>query len=115
MTIDEKIAVLTEKAAAKRQKLANITESIERRKNTAKVLNSEIEALAKNIFDLEAERLFAVLKEKEISVAEIVEAVSAGIFDSNSAENCAINNTENIMQEEMTDEIDSSGKTVGNA
>ena len=58
-----------------------------------------------------------MLKDKGIGIGTVIEAVSTGIFDENSAadgkENGAINST--IEQEEHKNETGSSGKTVGNA
>lgn len=112
MTIDEKIASYTEKLEGKKQKLAEVTAAIEKKKATAKSLSNEIESLSKSIFDMEAQRLFGMLKDKGIGIGTVIEAVTTGIFDN---ENCAINSTEQIKQEEKTDEISSSGKTLGDA
>ena len=112
MTIDEKIASYTEKLEGKKQKLAEVTAAIEKKKATAKSLSNEIESLSKSIFDMEAQRLFGMLKDKGIGIGTVIEAVTTGIFDN---ENCAINSTEQIKQEEKTDEISSSGKALGNA
>lgn len=112
MTIDEKIASYTEKLEGKKQKLAEVTAAIEKKKAVAKSLSGEIESLTKSIFDMEAQRLFGMLKDKGIGIGTVIEAVTTGIFDN---ENCAINSTEQIKQEEKTDEISSSGKTLGDA
>lgn len=121
MTIDEKIASLTEKAETKKKKLSAVTAVIEKKKAVAKSLTSEIETLTKNIFDLKAQRLFGMLKDKGIGIGTVIEAVTTGIFDTENCaangteENGAINSTEQIIQEEKTDEISGSGKTVGDA
>ena len=121
MTIDEKIASYTEKLEVKKQKLAEVVATIDKKKAVAKALSNEIESLTKSIFDMEAQRLFGMLKEKGIGIGTVIEAVTTGIFDK---EECAINSTneigtdnsaKEIKQEEKTDEIIGSGKALGNA
>ena len=121
MTIDEKIASYTEKVESNKQKLAEVTAAIEKKKAAAKSLSNEIESLTKSIFDMEAQRLFGMLKDKGIGIGTVIEAVTTGVFDK---EECAINSTnengsdnsaEEIKQEEITDEISGSGKALGNA
>ncbi len=116
MTVAEKIISLNEKLARKQEKLAETNASIERKRNAAKALNSEIEAIKKSLFDLNMEQLFSMLKDKGIGIEEITEAVTAGIFDKpETVEDCAINSTKNMKQEEKTDDISGSGETLGNA
>lgn len=121
MTIDEKIASYTEKVESKKQKLAEVVATIDKKKAVAKSLSNDIESLTKSIFDMEAQRLFCMLKDKGIGIGTVIEAVTTGIFDK---EECAINSTnengadnsaEEIKQEEITDEISGSGKALGNA
>ena len=116
MNTDEKIAAYSEKVEVKKKKLDEITAVIEKKKTAAAALKADIDALSKNIFELEAQRLFSMLKDKGIGT--VIEAVSTGIFDNensaaDSKENGAINST--IEQEENKNETGSSGKTVGNA
>ena len=117
LNIDEKIAAYSEKVEVKKKKLDEITAVIEKKKPAAAALKADIDALSRNIFELEAQRLFSMLKDKGIGIGTVIEAVSTGIFDENSAadgkENGAINST--IEQEEHKNETGSSGKTVGNA
>lgn len=117
LNIDEKIAAYSEKVEVKKKKLDEINAVIEKKKTAAAVLKADIDTLSKNIFELEAQRLFSMLKDKGIGIGTVIEAVSTGIFDENSAadgkENGAINST--IKQEENKNETGSSGKTVGNA
>lgn len=117
LNIDEKIAAYSEKVEAKKKKLDEITAVIEKKKTAAAALKADIDSLSRNIFELEAQRLFSMLKDKGIGIGTVIEAVSTGIFDENSAadgkENGAINST--IEQEENKNETGSSGKTVGNA
>lgn len=117
LNIDEKIAAYSEKVEVKKKKLDEITAVIEKKKTAAAALKADIDALSRNIFELEAQRLFSMLKDKGIGIGTVIEAVSTGIFDENSAadgkENGAINST--IEQEEHKNETGSSGKTVGNA
>lgn len=121
MTIDEKIASYTEKLEGKKQKLAEVMATIDKKKAVAKALSNEIESLSRSIFDMEAQRLFGMLKDKGIGIGTVIEAVTTGIFDNEKCainstdENGAINSTEQIKQEEKTDEISSSGKTLGDA
>jgi len=112
LNIDERITSLNEKAAVKRKRLAAIMQDIEKKKAVAQALTAEIKGYEKNIFDLEAQRLLDKLKSKGVGITSVIEAVEAGIFDEKS---CAINSTEQKTQEDKTDEISSSGKTVGNA
>lgn len=117
MNTDEKIAAYSEKVEVKKKKLDEINTVIEKKKTSAAALKADIDALSKNIFELEAQRLFRMLKDKGIGIGTVIEAVSTGIFDENSAadgkENGAINST--IKQEENKNETGNSGKTVGNA
>ena len=117
LNIDEKIAAYSEKVEVKKKKLDEITAVIEKKKTAAAALKADIDALSRNIFELEAQRLFSMLKDKGIGIGTVIEAVSTGIFDENSAadskENGAINST--IEQDENKNETGSSGKTVGNA
>lgn len=117
MNTDEKIAAYSEKVEVKKKKLDEINAVIEKKKTAAAALKADIDALSKNIFELEAQRLFSMLKDKGIGIGTVIEAVSTGIFDENSAadgkENGAINST--IKQEENKNETGNSGKTVGNA
>ena len=110
MNTDEKIAAYSEKVEVKKKKLDEINTVIEKKKAAAAALKADIDALSKNIFELEAQRLFSMLKDKGIGIGTVIEAVSTGIFDD---ENSAINST--IEQEENKNETGSSGKTVGNA
>ena len=118
MNTDEKIAAYSEKVEVKKKKLDEINTVIEKKKAAAAALKADIDALSKNIFELEAQRLFSMLKDKGIGIGTVIEAVSTGIFDdensaANSKENGAIHST--IEQEENKNETGSSGKTVGNA
>lgn len=118
MNTDEKIAAYSEKVEVKKKKLDEINAVIEKKKTAAAALKADIDALSKNIFELEAQRLFSMLKDKGIGIGTVIEAVGTGIFDDeNSAadrkENGAINST--IEQEENKNETGSSGKTIGNA
>ena len=118
MNTDEKIAAYSEKVEVKKKKLDEINTVIEKKKTAAAALKADIDALSKNIFELEAQRLFSMLKDKGIGRGTVIEAVGTGIFDDeNSAadrkENGAINST--IEQEENKNETGNSGKTVGNA
>lgn len=119
LNIDEKIAAYSEKVEVKKKKLDEITAVIEKKKTAAAALKADIDALSRNIFELEAQRLFSMLKDKGIGIGTVIEAVTTGIFDN---ENCAINSTDEngainstIEQEENKNETGSSGKTVGNA
>ena len=117
MNTDEKIAAYSEKVEVKKKKLDEINTVIEKKKTAAAALKADIDALSKNIFELEAQRLFSMLN-KGIGIGTVIEAVGTGIFDDeNSAadrkENGAINST--IEQEENKNETGNSGKTVGNA
>ena len=116
LNIDEKIAAYSEKVEVKKKKLDEITAVIEKKKTAAAALKADIDALSRNIFELEAQRLFSMLKDKGIGIGTVIEAVSTGIFDENSAadgkENGAINST---IEQEEHNETGSSGKTVGNA
>lgn len=119
MTIDEKIAALTEKIEAKKQKLSEITAVIKKKKAESKVLNSEIDSLTRSIDELDAQRLICKLKSKGVGITSVIEAVDAGVFDNENAansttENGAINST-TAEQEEKPDEISGSGKALGNA
>lgn len=118
MNTDEKIAAYSEKVEVKKKKLDEINSVIEKKKTAAAALKADIDALSKNIFELEAQRLFSMLKDKGIGIGTVIEAVSTGFFDNengaaDSKENGAINST--IKQEENKNETGSSGKTVGNA
>lgn len=118
MNTDEKIAAYSEKVEVKKKKLDEINAVIEKKKTAAAALKADIDDLSKNIFELEAQRLFSMLKDKGIGIGTVIEAVSTGIFDdensaADSKENGAINST--IEQEENKNETGSSGKTVGNA
>lgn len=117
MNTDEKIAAYSEKVEVKKKKLDEINAVIEKKKAAAAALKADIDALSKNIFELEAQRLFSMLKDKGIGIGTVIEAVSTGIFDN---ENSAADSKENgsnstIEQEENKNETGSSGKTVGNA
>ena len=107
MNTDEKIAAYSEKVEVKKKKLDEINAVIEKKKTAAAALKADIDALSKNIFELEAQRLFSMLKDKGIGIGTVIEAVSTGIFDdensaANSKENGAINST--IEQEENKNE-----------
>ena len=107
MNTDEKIAAYSEKVEVKKKKLDEINTVIEKKKAAAAALKADIDALSKNIFELEAQRLFSMLKDKGIGIGTVIEAVSTGIFDdensaANSKENGAINST--IEQEENKNE-----------
>lgn len=111
--IDDKINALAEKVAIKQKKLADVLQVIEHKKNTAKILSAEIENLLKSIFDLEAQKLFSKLKNKGVGITSVIEAIDAGVFDNDTFNGNNI--AQNDEQEESTDEISSSGKTIGNA
>lgn len=113
MTIEEKLAGLNDKLKTKQAKLNDITASIEKKRSEAKKLTDELDKIKKEISCLETEKLTNLLKSRNIGIETVIEAVSAGIFDDNNGG--AVNGTENITQEEKTDEISGSGKTVGNA
>ena len=51
MTIDEKIASYTEKLEGKKQKLAKVVATIDKKKAVAKALSNEIESLTKEEVD----------------------------------------------------------------
>ncbi len=109
MGVEEKIATLDEKVAAKRKKLSELTVSIERKRATAKEINGEIDRLEKSIFELKAQQLFGKLKDRDVSISSVIEAVEAGIFNNN---NCATNSTNSDLQEENNNETDSSRKAM---
>lgn len=118
MTIDEKICAINGKIVAKKKKLAEVSASINKKKAMEKTLTSEIDALEKKIFELEAQQLFNMLNDKEIDITRVINAVNSGIFNECATdittENGAINST-TAEEEEKSDEISGSGKALSNA
>ena len=79
MNTDEKIAAYSEKVEVKKKKLDEINTVIEKKKAAAAALKADIDALSKNIFELEAQRLFSMLKDKGIGIERSLK-LSARVF-----------------------------------
>ena len=124
--IKSKIADLRAKETAKKKRFDELTAKAETLKNQLKTLSKELSDIASEIRKLEMQSLIKTLETKGIGVSEVEKAVEAGVFgtediaalaetitETKSEDESDRDNTDE--QEEISNEIGSSRKALGDA